>query len=270
MVSPTARWGLTMRRASQNPSGTVSGDGRRREPSRVQPTGVVLQDSGGHQRCDRRHREPELERAVEPAQDHPGGCQRGGRPPGGGRQRPHDCPGGPPSGEPPAQRLVGCRATVPTMGYVETMRALVGSRPLLLVAAGVVVQAPDGRVLLQRRTDDSLWGLPGGALEPGESLEDAARRELLEETGLVARELPLLDVYSGADFFLEYPNGDQAYVVGATFLVRDVAEALTQPDPRETSELGYFPLSGLPEGMSGYNHRLLDRCRAALTEIVSE
>src|SRR3954453_7449849 len=99
------------------------------------------------------------------------------------------------------------RATVATMGYVETMRALVGSRPLLLVAAGVVVQAPDGKVLLQRRTDDSLWGLPGGALEPGESLEDAARRELLEETGLVASELTLLDVYSGADFFLEYPNG---------------------------------------------------------------
>jgi 8-oxo-dGTP pyrophosphatase MutT (NUDIX family) len=155
------------------------------------------------------------------------------------------------------------------MGYVETMRALVGSRPLLLVAAGVVVMAPDGAVLLQRRADDSLWGLPGGALEPGESLEDAARRELLEETGLVARELSLLDVYSGADFFLEYPNGDQAYVVGATFLARGVGTPVTEPDPRETIDLRYFPLSDLPAEMGRYNRRLLDRCRDALTGIVS-
>ena len=69
--------------------------------------------------------------------------------------------------------------------YVSELRRLVGSRPLLLVAAGVVVRASYGAILLQRRTDDGLWGLPGGALEPGDSLEEAARRELLEETGLV-------------------------------------------------------------------------------------
>lgn len=144
------------------------------------------------------------------------------------------------------------------------MRELVGSRPLLLVAAGVAVQAPDGAVLLERRTDDGLWGLPGGALELGESLEDAARRELLEETGLVAGELRLVDVYSGPEFFLEYPNGDQAYVVGATFSAGVIEGQAAEPDGHEVDQLEYFTLSALPAAMSPYNRRLLDRCRHSL------
>src|SRR5690348_16331207 len=98
------------------------------------------------------------------------------------------------------------------------MRKFVGHRPLLLAAAGVVVVDELGRWLLQRRADDGLWGLIGGALELGESFEDAARRELYEESGLTVESLLQLDVYSGSEFRLTYPNGDQAFVVGATFL----------------------------------------------------
>jgi 8-oxo-dGTP pyrophosphatase MutT (NUDIX family) len=54
------------------------------------------------------------------------------------------------------------------------------------VGADVLVQCGEGEVLLQLRRDGRYWSMPGGALEPGESLEDAARRELQEETGLVA------------------------------------------------------------------------------------
>ena len=100
------------------------------------------------------------------------------------------------------------------MTYVSELRDLVGHRPLLLAAAGVVVIDDLGRWLLQRRADDGLWGLVGGALELGESFEDAARRELLEESGLAVESLHQLDVYSGPEFRLTYPNGDQAYVVG--------------------------------------------------------
>ncbi|WP_341925446.1 NUDIX domain-containing protein [Nocardioides psychrotolerans] len=132
------------------------------------------------------------------------------------------------------------------------------SSPLpVLVAAGVLVRRDD-LLLLQRRGDDRTWGVPGGALEPGETLEQTARRELLEETGLTAGALTLLDVYSGPDFRVRYPDGFEAYVVGATFETSDVAGSLTV-DGEETLELGWFPVSSLPAPMSAYTRALLAR-----------
>ena len=48
------------------------------------------------------------------------------------------------------------------------LRAVWGNRPLLGVAAGALIQDEFGRVLLQRRGDDGLWGVVGGGLNPGE------------------------------------------------------------------------------------------------------
>ncbi len=150
------------------------------------------------------------------------------------------------------------------MTYVSEMRSLVGHRPLLLAAAGVVVVDEAGRWLLQRRTDDGRWGLLGGALELGESFEDAARRELFEESGLTVESLHPLDVYSGPDFQITYPNGDHAYVVGVTFLADHVA-GTAAADGVEGFELGWFSPERLPE-LSGYNGLLTTRARAALRD----
>lgn len=147
--------------------------------------------------------------------------------------------------------------------YVRRLRELIGHDPLLLAAAGMIVQDDEGRILLQRRGDDGTWGIPGGALEPGESLEETARRELFEETGLTAVDLALLDVYSGPEFFLRFPNGDQAYLVGATYGTRRVDGEL-RGDGDETLELAFFGLDALPDGVNTYNRRLIDRCRARL------
>ena len=144
-------------------------------------------------------------------------------------------------------------------GYVSAMRALVGSRPLLLVSAGVVVLDREGRLLLQRRGDDGTWCIPGGALEPGETLVETARRELREETGLVATELALLDVFSGPEFYLRYPGGDEAYVVGAVFLARHWTGEL-RSDSEETRALAFFDLRHLPVNVNDFNRQLLRRC----------
>lgn len=61
-----------------------------------------------------------------------------------------------------------------------------------------------GEILFQRRSDSFDWGLPGGAMEPGETPEETARRELKEETGLDAGALQLLGVFSGPRYYYRY------------------------------------------------------------------
>ncbi len=104
------------------------------------------------------------------------------------------------------------------MGYVADLRAIVGHRPLILVAAGALIQDNHGRLLLQRRADDGSWDIPGGAVELGETVEEAVRREVWEETGLEIGEMALFGVFSGPELFHTYPNGDQAYFVCIVYL----------------------------------------------------
>lgn len=149
------------------------------------------------------------------------------------------------------------------MGYVRELRALVGHRPLILVTAGVLILDHAGRVLLLRRSDDGLWDIPGGAMEPGECLEDAARREVREETGLELGQLALVDLYSGPEFFREYPNGDQVFLVGAVYTTQDMrGEPI--PDEREALELRFFDLKALPCDLVPPSRPFLERCRQKL------
>ena len=75
--------------------------------------------------------------------------------------------------------------------YILDLRKTVGHRPLLQVGASVIVVDSEGRILLQKRRDNGLWGYAGGSVELDEKVEKAAMRELFEETGLFANELEL-------------------------------------------------------------------------------
>ena len=125
------------------------------------------------------------------------------------------------------------------MNYVQELRAVVGHRPLILVAAGVLIFDKQQRLLLQRRADGGLWGIPGGCMELGETLEEAARREVQEETNLKVGDMTLFGVFSGDEFHYEYPNGDQVEAVCVVYQTEDVGGNL-KADNCESLELQYF------------------------------
>ena len=84
------------------------------------------------------------------------------------------------------------------------------------VGVGVVVVDERGRILLEKRSDNGMWGLPGGGIEPGESVYETALREVKEETGLDIQVTGLVGVYSEPweGRIVTYPdNGDVRHLV---------------------------------------------------------
>ena len=137
-------------------------------------------------------------------------------------------------------------------GYIMDMRALVGHRPILQVGASVIVENLEGHVLLQRRSDNGLWGYCGGSVELDEDVETAARRELYEETGLVATEMELLGVFSGPEMHYVYPNGDEVSNVDVVFICRGYTGTLICQEG-EVEELRFFPPDAIPAELSPPN-----------------
>ncbi|SET54343.1 ADP-ribose pyrophosphatase YjhB, NUDIX family [Salinibacillus kushneri] len=134
------------------------------------------------------------------------------------------------------------------MDYVKDLRRLVGHRPLILTGSVVLILNENNELLLQQRIDGG-WGLPGGLMELGESLENTARREVKEETGLNIDRLELLGVFSGPDYYFKVSNGDELYSVTAVFLTNEVQGAI-EMDKEESIDVKYFNLHELPENLT--------------------
>ncbi len=132
------------------------------------------------------------------------------------------------------------------MSYITNLRKYVGHEPIINIGATVIVLNKKNEILLNHRSDTNTWGIIGGGIELGESLEQTAARELYEETNLTAERFELLDLLSGADLYFKYPNGDETYTVIALYRAVNVSGELKINDD-ESNKLQYFPLDRLPE-----------------------
>lgn len=134
------------------------------------------------------------------------------------------------------------------MDYLLTLREFIGHRPILMVGAAILVVDAENRLLMLKRSDSGCWGLPGGATEPGEVVEDAAKRETREEAGLEVGEMSLFGVFSGPELYYKYPNGDEVYNVTIMYLSRDWRGQVTLND--EHTEWNWFAVEEIPEDVS--------------------
>ncbi|MFJ5885306.1 NUDIX hydrolase [Kitasatospora cineracea] len=117
----------------------------------------------------------------------------------------------------------------------------------LVPAASVVVVGGDGRVLLQRRTDNGMWALPGGRMDLGESLAGCGIRETREETGLDIEIVGIVGTYTDPGHVFAYDDGEVRQEFSICLLGRPVGGELQSSD--ESFEVAWFTpeeTDGLP------------------------
>jgi 8-oxo-dGTP pyrophosphatase MutT (NUDIX family) len=140
--------------------------------------------------------------------------------------------------------------------YYQRLREAIGSELLLIPAVAAVIHDDGGRLLLQEKHDGS-WSLPAGAVEPGETPEEAVAREVAEETGFACTDYSVLRVLGGPEFRHRYANGHEVEYLIVLFRCR-ISESGSPPtDASETRSLAWFTREDLPGLALPYDMDLL-------------
>lgn len=135
--------------------------------------------------------------------------------------------------------------------YVQYIRKFIGKRPLQVPGTGVIVYRASPKngeleILLQLRKDFNQYGLPGGGIEIGETYQECAVNELLQETAYIANEadLELVNVYAGPKHITTYPSGDIVFHTVVVYKVEaDKCQKATHKfDKNETKEIEWLTI----------------------------
>jgi ADP-ribose pyrophosphatase YjhB (NUDIX family) len=113
----------------------------------------------------------------------------------------------------------------------------------IVASVTAVVRDEAGRVLLVHKTDNDLWALPGGGVDPGESVSDAVVREVAEETGIDVTVGRLVGVYTNPRHVMAYDDGEVRQQFSLCFHATAVGGSLRGSS--ETSEVEYVAINEL-------------------------
>lgn len=126
---------------------------------------------------------------------------------------------------------------VSTMSYIQKIRQKLGRDPFIHPACRIILMNERGEVLFIRRTDNGQLGIPAGAFEAGETIEEAIKREVREETGLELQSVTVIGISSNPHTeFVSYPNGDQIQYFTVEFFSDDWL-GVPKADHVETKEV---------------------------------
>lgn len=109
----------------------------------------------------------------------------------------------------------------------------------IVPAVSAIVPDEDGRILLIRRTDNKYWAIPGGGVEPGESVSQATTREVEEETGITCEVTGVIGIYSNPGHVAAYDDGEVRQQFSILFKTKMLGGE-TRPS-NESSEVRFVP-----------------------------
>lgn len=136
------------------------------------------------------------------------------------------------------------------MEYIKELRKHIGHSPIMMCACGCLIFNENNQVLLQKRSDDNLWGNPGGSMDLGETIYDTVIREIKEETNLDIKKenLKIFNIYSGEEQHHIYPNKDEVYFVNIIFEIHKYSGDIVSDI--ESKELKFFDIDKLPNNIT--------------------
>jgi len=100
----------------------------------------------------------------------------------------------------------------------------------IVPAVTAFVQNDAGEVLLERRSDNGKWGMPGGVQEIGESIAETVRREVREETGVDVEVEGLVGIYTDPGHIIEFSDGEVRQEFSICFRARPLAGSIAASD----------------------------------------
>ena len=122
-----------------------------------------------------------------------------------------------------------------------------------------------GELLLVHKTDNNLWALPGGGMDPAESIAQAAVRETKEETGMDIEVTGIVGLYTNPRHVIAYDDGEVPQQFSVCFTTRLLGGQISTSS--ETSEVEFVPLKRLDELEIHQSMRLrIDHWRENRTE----
>jgi ADP-ribose pyrophosphatase YjhB (NUDIX family) len=115
----------------------------------------------------------------------------------------------------------------------------------IVPAASAIVTNEAGEILLQRRSDNELWALPGGTMDVGERIAETVVREVREETGLDVKVTGIVGVYSDPGHVIAYSDGEVRQEFNICFAAKVAGGRLSMSD--ESTEVRWVAPKGIEE-----------------------
>ncbi len=127
--------------------------------------------------------------------------------------------------------------------YIQKMRAKIGKRSFIHPGARIIIENDKNEILFIKRVDNGKIGIPAGAIEEEETIEECIRREVKEETGLILRSLEMIGISSKPEReTAKYPNGDTIQYFTIEFYSNSWEGNLEINDKSEVKKAEFMPL----------------------------